>query len=123
METKEQEKKGMEEELTRKFNEDEERYQQRKKKEAKGLSKLEKTNAKDLYLEINSGDKSMSADPEKKKVASVERGTLIAQEEVRKKKEDEERINSSKYQENRTTYENIIVTIGPNSNLFDSSIE
>jgi hypothetical protein len=42
---------------------------------------------------------------------------------VRKKKEDEERINSSKYQENRTTYENIIVTIGPNSNLFDTLIE
>jgi hypothetical protein len=68
----------MEEELTRKFNEDEERYQQRKKKEAKGLSKLEKTNAKDLYLEINSGDKSMSAEPDKEKVVSLDRGALIA---------------------------------------------
>jgi hypothetical protein len=51
----------MEEELTRKVDEAEERYQQRKKKEAKGLAKLEKTNAKDLSSEINSGDKSMSA--------------------------------------------------------------
>ena len=65
----------------------------------------------------------MSAQPDKEKVVSAERGTLIAQEEARKKKEDEERINSSKYQENRTTYENIIVTIGPNNNLFDTSIE
>jgi hypothetical protein len=68
----------MEEELTRKVDEAEERYQQRKKKEAKGLAKLEKTNAKDLSSEINSGDKSMSAEPDKEKVVSVERGTLIA---------------------------------------------
>jgi hypothetical protein len=48
---------------------------------------------------------------------------LVTQKEARKKREDEERSNASKYQENIPTHDNTIVTIGPDTNMFDTPIE
>jgi hypothetical protein len=81
---------------------------------------LEKTKAKDLSSEINNGDKSTSAEPDKEKVVSAKKATLITQEEARKKKEEEERSNVSKSQENIPTHDSAIVTTGPDTNLFDT---
>jgi hypothetical protein len=64
----------------------------------------------------------MSVEPDNENAVSAEKVALNTQEEVRKNKEEEERSNDAKSQENRPTLDSVIVTAGPNTNLFDTPI-